>query len=629
MTRASNHKKPGLVPILGAALCAAASHPAAAQAPMYTVTDLGTLGGPSSIAQGLNNNGQTVGTADLSANLGDAFLFSYAPALPPSNLPMATLLDLGTNGGRTSDARAINSVGEIVGFAGTHAFVRPGTSLIDIGTLGGADSTAFGIDDSALVVGGSETGAVDSMSMPIGHAFAHSGTSTIMPSDDLGVLSAMGLGPFIDSTANGVNPAGQVVGTSFSLLNAFSRATLFTPAGTPQDLGVIAGGTNSEAYAANNTIAVGDSDSGGNSFLPVTFSLSGAASGMPSAFSLGIVSGFTNGTAFGVNAAGSIVGNAYNTDGKGNTLSSHGFLYVGSSLNDLNTLLTSNSTNTSANDLVEEAFSINDFGQIAADGLINKSGPTHALLLSPTTTVTGLSQTLVAPNTANFTLVVTGTNFAPNAVVYFNGKPESTTYNSPTQVTATIASAGSAGTSTVDVGTPTPGGNSKTLQVGTTTTVSGTVTLQSYMGTEPGLPIPTLTFVLTPNGATSGGPITATFQPTPVASPPNSNFTYMLTGVPPGTYTLGVKGPIWEREDAPVNTTSSSQTGVNVTLPAGDVNNDNNIDGTDFAILSGAYGSKKNDGNFNQNADLNGDGFVDGTDFAILSGNYGTMGKPN
>ena len=61
---------------------------------------------------------------------------------------------------------------------------------------------------------------------------------------------------------------------------------------------------------------------------------------------------------------------------------------------------------------------------------------------------------------AGFPLIVTGKNFVTGAVVYFNGSARSTTYGSPTQVTATILSAdlANAGTFNVTVDNPSPGG---------------------------------------------------------------------------------------------------------------------------------------------------------------------------
>src|SRR5262249_54307000 len=103
----------------------------------YSVTDLGTLGGPTSAALAINSAGQVVGTADLDATHAHAFLYNGA------------LTDLGTLGGANSSAHGINSAGQVAGSSeinaagDTHAFVWDSAGgLHDLGTLGGADSEA-------------------------------------------------------------------------------------------------------------------------------------------------------------------------------------------------------------------------------------------------------------------------------------------------------------------------------------------------------------------------------------------------------------------------------------------------------------------------------------------------------
>ena len=78
----------------------------------YSVTDLGTVGGPNaeegtnSYAYGINASGQVVGTSFISANnVTHAFLYSGG-----------TMQDLGTLGGRQSYAYGINASGQVVGY---------------------------------------------------------------------------------------------------------------------------------------------------------------------------------------------------------------------------------------------------------------------------------------------------------------------------------------------------------------------------------------------------------------------------------------------------------------------------------------------------------------------------------
>src|SRR6185369_11174574 len=77
-----------------------------ATAQPYSVTDLGTLGGRTSTATGINASGQVVGSSSLM--LGDgtpvhAFLYAGGK-----------MMDLGTLGSTRSSASAINALGQVV-----------------------------------------------------------------------------------------------------------------------------------------------------------------------------------------------------------------------------------------------------------------------------------------------------------------------------------------------------------------------------------------------------------------------------------------------------------------------------------------------------------------------------------
>jgi probable HAF family extracellular repeat protein len=70
------------------------------------MTDLGTLGGNSSYALGINDSGQVAGYSYLADNVTiHAFIWSAAPGM----------VDLGTDGGADSRAWAINASGDVAG----------------------------------------------------------------------------------------------------------------------------------------------------------------------------------------------------------------------------------------------------------------------------------------------------------------------------------------------------------------------------------------------------------------------------------------------------------------------------------------------------------------------------------
>jgi uncharacterized membrane protein len=124
-----------------------------AQGPTYTVTEVGTLGGPQSNANGMNNCGSVVGDS-LPANSLSNHPFYYDGSQP---------VDMGTFGGGSGTATAVNFSGEACGAADlsngtTHPFVwtkSGGKTEIDISAIGGPFSSgwAYGINDSGVVVG--------------------------------------------------------------------------------------------------------------------------------------------------------------------------------------------------------------------------------------------------------------------------------------------------------------------------------------------------------------------------------------------------------------------------------------------------------------------------------------------
>lgn len=196
-----------------------------------TWTDLGTVsGGAFSFATAINDSGTIVGQSSIAPNPIYAVPFVCTGAVMTS---------LGTlDGSMWAIAAEINSSGTIVGSSGysyysgesdpTHAFVYSQGSMTDIGSLGGASSRANAINDSGVVVGMSQTGL-----NPFGayHAFSYSnGTMS-----DLGTLSAGG-----SSGANAINGSGMIVGSATNE-GGQQIAAVFS-GGAVTDLNTVTGG---------------------------------------------------------------------------------------------------------------------------------------------------------------------------------------------------------------------------------------------------------------------------------------------------------------------------------------------------------------------------------------------------
>ncbi|HRI44253.1 MAG TPA: hypothetical protein PLL78_00055 [Fimbriimonadaceae bacterium] len=103
---------------------------------------------------------------------------------------------------------------------------------------------------------------------------------------------------------------------------------------------------------------------------------------------------------------------------------------------------------------------------------------------------------------------------------------------------------------------------------------------------------------------------------------------YSTTDLPaiPGSYLVSVKlRPGLRRTVGPVNT-GTGASGVDMAMPNGDIDDDNEIAIGDYSLLSTAFGSGPADPNWDPFADLDGDDEVTIGDYAILSQNFGMIG---
>ncbi len=299
---------------------------------IYSVADLGSMGGSSTVAFGINGSGTAVGWGETLT--GDSGAFSS------NGSSMQHLA--GLSGATDTSAYGINSSGTIVGTSFVngqpHGEIWNGSQSTDLG----AGIYATGINDSGAVIGGN------------GHAFLLANGTY----GDLGVLPGGNW-----SSAYGVNNAGTVVGYG-NIGNGLFRGFVWTASGGLEELGTF-GGNNSYATAINGSGEVVGHASLSSGYENAFIEVGGV---MTDLGSLGGGSSY----AYGINDSGVVVGYGWVVGCN----DPHAFVYMNGVMLDLNALIPSGS----GWELLE-AYGINDEGQIVGEGMFD--GQSHAFLLDP------------------------------------------------------------------------------------------------------------------------------------------------------------------------------------------------------------------------------------------------------
>jgi probable HAF family extracellular repeat protein len=314
-----------------------------ATAASFTLTDLGTLGGKTSVAFAINARGQVTGWSNTAASpMPRAFLYDGT-----------AMRDLGTLGGSTSVAFGLDDLGRVVGVATgpgesvSHAFLFDEAGMHDLGTLGGSFSRAYGINNAGQIVGVASTPEEEFRAFLL--------TDGAMT--DLGTLG----GSF--SVATGINAAGQIIGDTTR--DADGPRQAFLTGGVTGDLGTL-GGEQSSAHAINSLgHVVGEASTLLGSF-PHAFLYDGLQM-----HDLGTLGGTTS-RAYGINDAGQIVGSASTEE----DVEERAFVYSDGQMTDLNAVLPPGS-----GWVLTQAQAINNAGQIVGSGRID--GQSRAFLLTP------------------------------------------------------------------------------------------------------------------------------------------------------------------------------------------------------------------------------------------------------
>lgn len=197
------------------------------------MTALATLDGHQTYANGINDAGVIVGSADTSATTSTAEVYHAVTWTD------GVITDLGTLGGSISSAQAVNNAGQIVGFSYTaddaayEAFLYSNGVMTSLGSLGGGLSVAIALNDAGLVVGSSFTAAQAAAGYNSSSATLFEGGQAY----DLNALAAGVPAGWTLADANGVNDAGQIVGDAYDGAGV-EHAFLLTPSAVPEPAAV-------------------------------------------------------------------------------------------------------------------------------------------------------------------------------------------------------------------------------------------------------------------------------------------------------------------------------------------------------------------------------------------------------
>lgn len=350
-----------LLVILAVFLAAAGT--ASGQAPpRYTVTDLGSLGGQEDDATGLNNRGQIVGGADTAKHgKGPEFI---------------TNVFLWQNGHMRG----------VPGLDGSHAFV---VAVNDAGQMAGAYSpdplkakfaaALFNLNGKVTLLGGFPT---------LGHGYSLSEAEAVNAkgqavgiSNNQAFLWSAGrlkrLPPppgFTAADAAAVNNLGAAAGKAnkIGLGKTTTHALLWSASGQVKDLGVLPGYTDSIARGVNakNQVTGWVGLSGGTGIHGLTFHYQAFLWQNGKMRGLGSIPRLHDSKASALNDKGQVVGNAYYRTDEAALLWQNGKVY------ELNTLIPPRS-----GWKLQNALAINNKGWIIGNGIHN--GIRRGFLLTP------------------------------------------------------------------------------------------------------------------------------------------------------------------------------------------------------------------------------------------------------
>jgi probable HAF family extracellular repeat protein len=210
--------------------------PASTQARAYlwqdgSMQDLGTLGGNDAVAGEVNEGGQIVGFSYTNTTPNDT---TGVPTVHPFLWQNGVMTDVGSLGGTIAvpgdigagGTQVLNDSGEVAGTSMlpgdevAHAFLWSNGRMIDLGTLGGSTSAAYAVNNKGQVVGRARV----SDTPIVRHAFLW----------EKGHMSDLGtVAPCARSTAVSINSASQIVGGLGGCTGPFNGGAFYVEKGKP------------------------------------------------------------------------------------------------------------------------------------------------------------------------------------------------------------------------------------------------------------------------------------------------------------------------------------------------------------------------------------------------------------
>lgn len=321
--------------------------------PVYTVgiVPLPIMPGAETYGHAINNTGKT--GASMYQAVGGLSTFRCGASSCKQIFPLSDLHHAGNSVNGIDDAGNVVGTSPYLYFNRAYLFDGKTTDNIGFGDGPDLESTGEGINNVGMLVGSTET-------------LDHKTRAFV---SDNGSLRRLGTLGGDNSYGYGINDRGDVVGWA-QLGNGKKHAFIERSGAVMRDLGTL-GGTQSEARSINQSRqVVGCSKTAGDASEEAFIYNAGLMQGLPTL-------GGTNACAYGINRAGWVVGQSTRTPG---AFDFHGFVFDGEKVYDLTDVLDADNK---GKWVITDARGINKKGQIIATGRNLVEGTVRAVVLTP------------------------------------------------------------------------------------------------------------------------------------------------------------------------------------------------------------------------------------------------------